>query len=153
MTDLATIWNRIYPALINYNRQQQEEIRSILYCELNKYTFEEKNECTELATCDEDKKGYMMFFIAKQVEGRSKKTLSYYKGVINNFIKIIPKPLASVTSDDIRYFLAIRQTKDKVTAMTMDNERRVLSSFFSWLSDEGYIQRNICSSIKKSSYP
>lgn len=153
MVELSTIWNNIYPELINYNRQQQDELRAILYCELGKYTFEEKTECAELTTYDEDKKGYVMFFIAKQVEGLAPKSLKYYQSIVSKFIEVIPKPLQTITADDIRYYLAVRQSKDKVTAATMDNERRVLNSFFSWLSDEGYIQRNICSSIKKVHTP
>lgn len=153
MVDLGTIWNNIYPTLINYNRQQQDELRAILYCELGKYIFEEKSESAELVTYDEDKKGYVMFFIAKQVEGLAPKSLEYYKLIINKFVGTVQKSLKAMVPDDIRYYLAVRQSKDMVSATTIDNERRVLNSFFSWLSDEGYIQRNICNSIKKVHTP
>lgn len=151
--DLQTIWSRIYPNLNNFDAYQKDEIKSALFCELGKYSIEEKVECKELVNYNDDMKGYTMFFVAKKVEGLSKKSLDYYKFVIDNFLKTIPKKLTEYTTDDVRYYLALREIEDKISLTTADNERRILSGFFSWLSDEEYIRKNICSPIKQIKKP
>ena len=143
MDELSKIWNNVTPLLMNYNQQQQDELRAILYCELDKYTFKKKCECAELT----------IFLKAKQVEGLTPRSLKQYEYIISKFIKFIQKPLQTITADDIGYYLAVKQSKDKVTAATMKHVRSMLNVFFSWLSDEGYIQRNVCSSINKVHTP
>ena len=66
---------------------------------------------------------------------------------------MIPKKLTEYTTDDVRYYLAIREIDDKVSPVTANNERVVLNGFFSWLSNEGHISRNICSPIKQVKKP
>lgn len=59
------------------------------------------------------------------------------------------KRLKDITTNDIRYYLAILSTKDKVSKCTQDNERRNLSSIFTFLNNEGYIHKNPLASVKK----
>lgn len=151
--DLQTIWSKIYPKLTNFSEYQKEEIKSILFSEFWKYDIQEKEQCKEIANYDEDMKGYMMFFVAKQVEGLSERSLNYYRYIIDNLLNKIPKKLSQYTTDDIRYYLALRETHDRVSAVTADNERRILSVFFEWLSNEEYITKNICSQIKQVKKP
>lgn len=150
---LQTIWNNIYPYLLSFSDMQKQEIQAIFFSELGKYDIVQKQECTDLVTYDEDKKGYMMFFVAKKVEGLAEKSLKYYKQIIDTFMRIIPKPLAQITTDDIRYYLAMRQTQDGISKISADNERRILSNFFQWLANEDYINKNVCLSIKKVRTP
>lgn len=153
VVDLQTIWSRIYLKLDGFDEYQKDQIKSTLFCELGKYTIEEKVECKEIANYNDDMKGYTMFFVAKKVEGLSKKTMNYYKFVIDMFLNEIPKKLSDYTADDIRYYLAIREIEKNVSAVTADNERRILNGFFSWLSNEQYISRNICAPIKQVKKP
>lgn len=153
MIDLQTIWSSIFPNLINYDEFQINEIKAILFSELGKYTFAEKEQSKELQLYDDDMKGYTMFFVAKKVEGLKEKSLKYYKQIIDQLFNLIPKTPKQLTTDDIRYYLAIRQSKDMASMATIDNERRVLNSFFGWLADEEYISKNIVKSIKKIRKP
>lgn len=89
------------------------------------------------------------FFVAKKVEGLSDKSLVYYRNTIFALFKFLCKPVQEITPDDLRYYLAVRQMKDKVSNVTADNERRVFSSFFQWLIDEDYIEKNPMRKIKK----
>ncbi len=89
------------------------------------------------------------FFVAKKVEGMSDKSLIYYRNTIFMLLKFLGKPVQEITPDDLRYYIAIRQMKDKVSNVTVDNERRVFSSFFQWLIDEDYIEKNPMRKIKK----
>lgn len=153
MIDMRTLWNGIFENLHGFDDSQLEQIKQAVYCEIGKYDFQPKPEHTELVIYDDDKKGYTMFFVAKKVEGMAERSLKYYKEIIDQFFAMTPKPLNALTSDDIRFYLARRQIERKCAPATMDNERRILNSFFRWLSDEGYIEKNICSSIKKVKTP
>lgn len=154
MVDLRRIWNGISINLIDrLSSEQLTMVQQACFCELGKYNFSEKVDCTELATYDDDKIGYTMFFCSKGVEGLSKKTLKYYKDTVDKFLEFIKKPLKSITTDDIRFYLANRHANDGVCLTTMENERRNLNSFFGWLAEEGYIPKNVCKPIKKIKAP
>lgn len=154
MVDLRKIWNGISVNLLDcLTPDQLTIVQQACYCELGKYNFTEKVDCTELATYDDDKLGYTMFFCSKGVEGLSKRTLRYYKDTVDNFLNFISKPMKAITTDDIRFYLANRHSKDGICITTMENERRNLNSFFGWLAEEGYIPKNICKPIKKIKAP
>lgn len=136
--DLQTLWGNIYPKLDDFDNLQKNKIKTILFCELGNFKIEEKEPCKDIVQYDDDMKGYTMFFVAKKVEGLSEKSLKYYKCVIDMFLKKVPKKLSQYTTDDIRYYLALREMDDKVSPATADNERRVLNCFF-WLVVRGRI--------------
>lgn len=153
MIDLRTLWNGIYENLHGFDDIQLEQIKQAVFYEIGKYDFQVKPEHTELAVYDDDKKGYTMFFVAKKVEGMAVTSLKSYKSIIDTFLGTVQKPIKTITADDIRFYLARRQIERKCSPVTIDNERRILNSFFRWLSDEGYVEKNICSSIKKVRTP
>ena len=89
-----------------------------------------------------------MFLSAKQVEGCSIKTAKYYEVTIKQLFKKMPKKVVNYTTDDIRAYLAVYQRKHKSSKVTIDNIRRIFSSFFSWL-EEGYIIKSPVRRIHK----
>lgn len=148
--DLNAIWNGIYPYLDGFEANELALVRSAVMSELGRYEFTLKEASAELVTYDDDNAGYQMYFLSKKVEGLSARTLKFYKDTIDAFLKRTGKPIKAITTDDIRFYLALRQTKDKVSIVTAENERRNLSSFFGWLADEGYISKNPSKPIKKT---
>ena len=110
-------------------------------------TPENKKVPDELVALDDNvnTRPYMMFFVSKKIEGLSEKTLVYYRMEINAFLQFCIKPLQSVTTDDLRYFLA---TRGNISNVTLDNKRRILNSFFSWLHCEEYITKNPMARLK-----
>ena len=90
-----------------------------------------------------------MFLSAKQVEGCSIKTAKYYEVTIQQLFKKMPKKVVNYTTDDIRAYLAVYQRKHKSSKVTIDNIRRILSSFFSWLEEENYIVKSPVRRIHK----
>lgn len=151
--NLQTLWTNIYPKLDDFDDLQKDKIKTILFCELGNFNIEEKEPCKDIVQYDDDMKGYTMFFVAKKVEGLSEKSLKYYKCVIDMFLKKVPKKISQYTTDDVRYYLALREMDDKVSPATADNERRILNCFFGWLSEEEYVRKNICSQIKQIKKP
>lgn len=151
--DLQSVWIKMFPMLQIFNNEQRETIKSALFATLGNCEISEINQSTDIVLSeDKNKKAVSMFFIAKKVEGLSDKTLRYYQDTIKKIFSVVNKPIDLMTTDDIRYYLAIRQIQDKVSMTTIDNERRIISSFFDWLSTEDYVAKNIVKPIKKIRY-
>ena len=90
-----------------------------------------------------------MFISAKRIEGCSERTLGYYKATIEHMLSIIVTPLRQVQTDDLRTYLAEYQLINNCSKTTVDNIRRNLSSFFSWLEAEDYIIKSPIRRIHK----
>jgi len=90
-----------------------------------------------------------MFISAKRIEGCSERTLAYYKATIEHMLSIIVTPLRQVQTDDLRAYLAEYQLRNNCSKTTVDNIRRNLSSFYSWLEAEDYIIKSPIRRIHK----
>ena len=90
-----------------------------------------------------------MFISAKRIEGCSERTLAYYKTTIEHMLSIIVTPLRQIQTDDLRAYLAEYQLRNNCSKTTVDNIRRNLSSFFSWLEAEDYIIKSPIRRIHK----
>ena len=90
-----------------------------------------------------------LFLSAKQVEGRSPKTITYYKSTIEKMLVKIKKQIYNINTDDLRKYLFDHKNEKQSSKTTIDNIRRILSSFFSWLEDEDYILKNPVRRIHK----
>lgn len=90
-----------------------------------------------------------LFLAAKKLEGCSERSLRYYASTLTRFSAEIAKPAHDVTTDDIRDYLASYSGDGRVGKTTIDNIRRVISSFFSWLEEEDYIYKSPVRRIKK----
>ena len=89
------------------------------------------------------------FIGAKRIEGCSEKTLNYYQSTIEAMLYNIGKAAQQITTDDLRCYLIDYQTQRCSSKVTIDNIRRILSSFFSWLEDEDYIVKSPVRRIHK----
>lgn len=89
------------------------------------------------------------FIAAKRVEGCSDKSLKYYRSTIEKLLLLLAKPVLHIDTDDLRRYLDQYQRNSKAGKVTIDNVRRILSSFFSWLEDEDYILKSPVRRIHK----
>lgn len=89
------------------------------------------------------------FLSAKRVEGCSEKTLKYYGSTIRTVLSGMRIPARQVSTNDIRTYLSTYQDRNSVSKVTLDNIRRILSSFYSWLEDEDFILKSPVRRIKK----
>jgi site-specific recombinase XerD len=89
------------------------------------------------------------FIVAKRIEGCSEKTLNYYQKTIDSMVTGIGKTPAQITTDDLRRYLTEYQVQRKSSRVTIDNIRRILSTFFTWLEDEDYIVKSPIRRIHK----
>lgn len=90
-----------------------------------------------------------MFIAAKKIEGCSERTVAYYKTTVEHLLKVITTPIRKITTDDIRGYLASYHDNGKCSKTTVDNIRRNISSFFSWLEEEDYILKSPMKRIHK----
>lgn len=123
---------------------QRKRFKDILINCLSGYDLVENNDKKdeEIAYID-------LFIGAKKVEGRSDKTLNYYRKTIENMVSDISKQINHITTEDLRLYLAKYQETNKSSKVTIDNIRRILSSFFGWLEDEDYIIKSPVRRIHK----
>ena len=89
------------------------------------------------------------FISAKKVEGCSLKSLLYYQTTIKKMLSVLNTIYFSITTEDIRFYLAKYQEENKISKATIDNMRRIISSFFSWLENEDYITKSPARRIHK----
>ena len=89
------------------------------------------------------------FIAAKRIEGCSEKTLTYYRKTIEAMTTAVGKPVQRITTDDIRQYLTTYQMQRKSSKVTIDNIRRILATFYSWLEDEDYIVKSPVRRIHK----
>lgn len=129
------------------NNEQMSQLRKVL-----DYTFRNINVCTknsEEQSDNDNRKLVENFLSAKRVEGCSDKSIHYYRSTLNNAILKISKKVRHITTDDLRNYLNQYQQTSGATKVTVDNIRRILSSFFSWLEDEDYIVKSPVRRIHK----
>ncbi len=142
------------------NIQSKEEkiayIKQAMLRYLNNSQMEKLDRVLNVALSDEprvnedkDEDFLKIYLSAKKVEGCSEKTLDYYRATIKNTILAVDKPVKQITTDDLRLYLDNYQRNGRTGKVTIDNIRRVLSSFFSWLENEDYILKSPVRRIHK----
>lgn len=98
---------------------------------------------------DENKNMINSFISSKQVEGCSERTIKHYKEIIEKFVNDFDKSIKQISTNEIRNYLSDYKDNSSCGSTTIDNIRRVLSSFFSWLEDEDYIMKSPVRRIHK----
>lgn len=97
-----------------------------------------------------DNEEYLMRFIAaKGVEGCSKRTITYYKTTVERFLANVHEPIRRISTELIRQYLIDYQAWNGCSNVTVDNVRRNISSFFTWLEEENYILKSPMRRIHK----
>lgn len=143
---IADIIQSMLPYLDN---SQLEHLQQVLETKLTEIEITAMNKPYEKIVENENKTLTASFISAKRIEGCSEKTLTYYENTISVTLSQINKNLKQLTTDDLRLYLTEYQEKHNSSRVTIDNIRRILSSFFSWLEDEGYIFKSPIRRIHK----
>lgn len=104
----------------------------------------------QITQAEKSNQDYMHLFIsAKRIEGCSDKTLHYYIKTLQQFFAAVDKDIKRVSTDDLRNYLTNYRMQHSSAMVTIDNIRRILSTFFSWLENEGYIFKSPVRRIKR----
>lgn len=138
--------NEIEQAMIpTLNNEQLRQLRKVMEFTFRNICVAEKEQ-TEQNT---DDRIVEKFLAAKRVEGCSDKSMHYYQSTLSNALRKVGKDVKHITTDDLRTYLDEYQQTSGASRVTVDNIRRILSSFFSWLEDESYIIKSPVRRIHK----
>lgn len=146
--------NAIVAKMMPYiTAETTDKLKAVCLVVLNDYKLEKEE--TSLTLYEDKSLAYYIqkFVVAKKVQGCSDSTLRYYVAQLKRTLEAINKPVIEVVSDDIMLYFAHRELEDKVSKVTLNNERRVLSSFFAYLVEDEAISRNPMISIKEIKCP
>ena len=143
-----TIINEVMQGMLPYlDNGQLAELQRIMRHALHGKTILEEE--VDGKKTEENNKVVDLFISAKRVEGCSAKSLKYYSVTIATMLSAIQKDIRHINTDDLREYLTEYQNGKHASKVTIDNIRRILSSFFSWLEDEDYIVKSPVRRIHK----
>lgn len=140
---MTEVMQHMLSYLDNAQMKQLKQVMEHALCRYNVTDLEIKLE-------EDDSNNLIARFIAaKRIEGCSEKTLKYYQTTIDTMVASIGKNVRHIHTEDLRTYLTEYQSKKQSSRVTIDNIRRILSSFFSWLEDEDYIIKSPVRRIHK----
>lgn len=135
--------------LDNFEPAQIEKIDAFMQIILYDYDISRKSTSVTVYNGDTNDRLIKKFLATKMVKGCSHRTIQMYSQALFQFKNKIEKNLIDITSDDILFYFAIRNTRDNVSAVTQDNELRVLRTFYNYLTVEEIIDKNPTLKIDK----
>lgn len=140
---ISEVMQQMLPHLDNAQMRQLQKVleKALFGCEI----------AVQIGKKDTDDNPKLIdtFVSAKRIEGCSEKTLKYYRTTIETMVASINKGIRHIQTEDLRSYLTDYQNRNQSSRVTIDNIRRILSSFFSWLEDEDYILKSPVRRIHK----
>lgn len=140
---ISDVVQQMLPHLDNAQLKQLQKVleHTLFGCEITNH--DEKEEVNDNSKLVND------FVVAKRIEGCSEKTLKYYRTTIDAMVISVNKRIRHIQTEDLRSYLTDYQSENQSSRVTIDNIRRILSSFFTWLEDEDYILKSPVRRIHK----
>ena len=146
------IVNSVVIKLTEMDQKTVDQIRDVLFIILNNYEVQER--CTDLTIRNTTSEEYLKaFIISKRIEGMSDQTLVRYYDENLKLIQATGKPLKEMTTNDLRYYLAVKRNRDHNSNITLEGIRHCWSSFFGWLTKEEIIEKNPCLKLSQIKCP
>lgn len=136
------IMQKMLSVLDNFQLEQLSEMLDIAFFGITAVSCDKTEE-------DSNDKIVGSFISSKRIEGCSEKSLKYYQKTITNMLDAVGKQVKHIDTDDLRKYLTSYQEDNNSSRVTIDNIRRILSSFFSWLEEENYIMKSPVRRIHK----
>ena len=143
---ISEIKRKMLPYLDN---AQMERLQDVLVHCLWSVQIQPNEENSEPQPTETNEDLLNMFISAKRVEGCSNKTLRYYETSLLRLFKETNTHVTHIRTDDLRNYLSDYQEKTDCSKSNIDNIRRIMSSFFTWLEDESYIIKSPVRRIHK----
>lgn len=126
---------------INFEVKELKQIDTVLTAILAKYEVKEK--CTEVTVYQDGLPNEIKtFLVCKSIKGLTKSTLQHYRRALTHFAYNINKDIKLLNTNDIRYYLLLYEQTHNAGKSTLDDKRRVLNSFYSWMLTEELIDKN-----------
>lgn len=136
------IIQKMIPVLDNAQLENLSKVLDIAFFGVSVVSCDKTEENTNEEIIDS-------FISSKRIEGCSEKSLKYYHKTISKMLSTVSKQVKHINTDDLRRYLTNYQEENNSSRVTIDNIRRILSSFFSWLEEENYIMKSPVRRIHK----
>lgn len=143
---INTVCNMMKPHL---SADQSQLLERTLRQVLGEFNIPDRTEDLSQSSQQENTKLLNLFIAAKKIEGCSENTLKYYSNTLLAMLNCVKKDVRSIETNDLRFYLSHYQSTRNSSKVTLDNIRRILSSFFAWLEDEDYIVKSPVRRIRK----
>lgn len=147
--DLAKTAREITRFMLPYltTRQSRQLEKVISHCPFDESQLAEDG-------CEFESESFLdLFLFAKRLEGCSDRSIFYYEATTKKMLESFDTPACDLETEEIRSYLSNYQQKAGVTHVTVDNVRRIISSFYSWLEDEDHIIKSPVKRIKRVKAP
>lgn len=132
--------------------EQMQKLENVLVVQLHGLRIEE--ECTELVVSERHwEKTLRLYIASKRLENCAESTLENYDRCIRMLMQELNKKLPDITTNDLRYYLAMYRERRQISLSYMETLRHYISSFFAWAADEGYIVGNPARRLKRVKVP
>lgn len=132
--------------------EQLQKLENVLA--INLHGLEVREECTQLVTSERHWERILKMYIAsKRLENCAESTLLAYRRCIGMLFESINKKIHEITTNDLRYYLAMYQEQRKISLSYLETLRHYISSFFTWATDEGYINRDPSRRLRRVKVP
>lgn len=135
--------------LVNILNEMAEVLSISQMKKLQEVLLRNLNESSTQVTSISNQEYMQLFLDAKRIEGCSDRTLQYYRVTIEKLLGRIEDPIRKISTEQIRTYLSEYQQINNCSKVTVDNVRRNISSFFSWLEEEDYILKSPMRRIHK----
>ena len=131
----------------------QDQVVSVMHVlDLTLPGYDVSRKPVSIITADGIPEAVKYFIASKAVENLSRKTLNLYHLRLVDFFSVVKKSIQDVTAVDIRMYLFFCKDQRSASDSYLDNMRRILNSFFTWLVKNEYILRNPCDNVEKIKY-
>lgn len=145
--------NGVLAAMQEYlSDDQLQKLENVLVIQLHGLVIQE--ECTQLVVSERHWEKILRLYIAsKRLENCAESTLRNYERCVRMIFEGLNKKIHEITTNDLRYYLAMYQEQRGISLSYMETLRHYISSFFGWATDEGYIQRDPSRRLKRVKVP
>lgn len=131
------------------SEEQNQILEKTLIQVFSEFSLPAEKEEISAEDYEENSRLINLFIAAKRIEGCSEKTLRYYSNTLTKMVDALQKSVKTIETNDLRYYLSNYQSVCHSSKVTIDNIRRIMSTFFAWLEDEDYILKSPVRRIHK----
>ena len=135
--------------LVNILNEMAEVLSISQMKKLQEVLIRNLNESVKPEKITSNQEYLQLFLEAKKIEGCSDRTIQYYRVTIEKLLGKIEEPIRKISTEQIRTYLSEYQKINNCSKVTVDNVRRNISSFFSWLEEEDYVLKSPMRRIHK----
>lgn len=138
---MERIIDAVLSQMVELDQEELKKLDAVLHHVLGEYSITPLS--TEVATVDEQWREMLDVFIARKItDGKSKNTITLYRGQLTRLLSCLNKPCSEITENDLFKYLAMYKQTRNVSNRYLDDLRRIMSSFFGWLVRKGFIDKN-----------